>query len=147
MAKGRVLRGRLGRRRMRSRGLVHALLCGTYLVVLGGMAGGCASPESVVGFDEADTGARMRAIRQAASSGDESAVPGLIGRLESDDPAERLLAIRVLEKLTGQTQGFDYAASIEQRDASIRRWVEWYEGEHKVKAGGISAMSARMQQP
>lgn len=87
---------------------------------------GCANPDSAVGFDEPSPAARLRAIRQAGEQGDKSAIPGLIGELESDDPAERILAIRTLEKLTGQTHGYDHAASPDDRRAAAGRWAKWY---------------------
>ena len=87
---------------------------------------GCANPDTAVGFQENSPNARLRAIRQAAATGDQSAVPGLIGLLESDDPAERLLAIRSLEKITGQTLGYDHAAGREERQEAVQRWALWY---------------------
>lgn len=87
---------------------------------------GCADPSAAIGFDEQAPDARLRAIRRAASDNDHSATPDLIRALESDDPAERLLAIRTLEKLTGQTLGYDHAAPIEERRTATRRWADWY---------------------
>lgn len=92
-------------------------------VVLGG---GCANPDAAVGFDEPDPDARFRAIRQAAAENDRSAIPELIDLLASDDPAERLLAIRSLEKLTGTTHGYDHAALPKVRQEAIQRWADWY---------------------
>lgn len=113
----------------------------------GAILGGCANPESAVGFTEPDTAARMRAIRRAGALQDQQAVPALISRLDSDDPAERLLAIRTLEKITGETQRFEYAASKEQREAGVRKWVEWYAQAHAREVGGVSAMNAGVQTP
>lgn len=108
---------------------------------------GCANPESVAGFAEPDTSARMRAIQAAVANNDMGAVPQLIGRLDSDDPAERLLASRGLERLTGETQGFDYAASKPDRDAAVERWVRWYAAKNGGASGGVSAMTAGEQSP
>jgi hypothetical protein len=80
----------------------------------------------VVGFQENDPAARLRAIQKAAASGDRGAIPDLINELESDDPAERLLAIRALERITGQTLGYDHAAGLTERQEGVRRWAEWY---------------------
>lgn len=85
----------------------------------------CTNPESVSGFEEPDSAARMRAIRDAAQSDNRSAIPSLIERLNSSDPAERLLAIRALEKLTGTTNGFDHAASLTERTNGVERWRVW----------------------
>ncbi len=90
------------------------------------LVSGCSNPDSAVGFDESSPAARLRAIRQAGELGDKSAIPGLIGELESDDPAERFMAIRTLEKLTGQTLGYDHSASPDDRRESAGRWSKWY---------------------
>ncbi len=86
----------------------------------------CADPDKAVGFEDKDPAARLRAVRQAAQTEDRSAIRPLITRLDSDDPAERLLAIRTLERMTGETMGYDHAAPRHERDAAVRRWVEWY---------------------
>ena len=106
-----------------------------------GTIGGCANPDDAVGFQEKDPAARLRAIRRATSEQDHAAIPDLIRALESDDPAERLFAFRGLEKLTGQTLGYDHAASREDRTQAAKRWAEWYShaAESTKKEGGSGA--------
>ena len=58
-------------------------------------------------------------------SGDASQARELIIMLESSDPAVRLIAIRGLERLTGETFGYDYADPAPKREVAINRWVEW----------------------
>ena len=96
--------------------------------VFGGSVGlvGCADPDSAVGFQEASPAARMRAIRQAAERNDKSAIPDLIGVLASDDPAERFFSIPTLERMTGQTFGYDHAAEPAARREAVKRWTDWY---------------------
>jgi HEAT repeat protein len=101
------------------------------------LAFGCANPDSAVGFHEKDPAARLRAIRQAAAAQDRSAIPGLIGELESDDPAERFLAIRALERITGQTQGYDHAAGSAKRQEAVRRWGVWYSQQSGTTGRGL----------
>ena len=108
---------------------------------------GCANPDSVVGFTEPDTAARMRAIQAAGANGDMHAIPALISRLDSDDPAERLLASRTLERLTGESQGYEYAASKSEREAATARWVQWYAAKSGGLSGGVSAMTGGAQSP
>lgn len=72
-------------------------------------------------------------MTMAASTGDRSSIPGLIERLSSSDPAERLLAIRSLERLTGETKGYDHAANPQKRAQAIERWATWW-GMEKAKA-------------
>ena len=46
--------------------------------------------------------------------------------LESSDPASRLVAIRALERLTGETMGYDHAGSVPERGVAVDRWWVWY---------------------
>lgn len=77
-------------------------------------------------LDSPDSSARLRAIQQASASQDQAAIPKLICLLESDDPAVRLLSIRTLERMTGQTFGFDHAAPESDRQDAVRKWQSWY---------------------
>lgn len=72
-----------------------------------------------------DPGERATAIASAAETSDRAAIPRLITLLDSDDPGTRLLAIEALERLTGQTFGYDYAAPAALRRESIDQWVQW----------------------
>jgi len=78
------------------------------------------------GFDSPEPAARMEAALDAAARGDSAAIPDLIALLDSDDPATRLVAIGALERLTGQTLGYHYAAPEQERADAVGRWVEWY---------------------
>lgn len=77
------------------------------------------------GFDALAPEGRIDAIVRSARDGDRSRVPQLISQLDSDDPAVRMLAIRALERITGETKGYDHAASAQKRDEAVRRWVSW----------------------
>lgn len=76
-------------------------------------------------MDAPDPGARLHAIEEAARTRDQNAVPRLVSLLDSDDPAVRMLSIRTLEEITGQTQQYDYAAPYLERRAAIDRWNQW----------------------
>lgn len=65
---------------------------------------------------------------EAAQLQDRSAVRPLIEMLDSDDVAARMVAIRSLERITGETLGYDYAGAEPQRRAAIARWVAWESG-------------------
>lgn len=95
----------------------------TPLMLLCLLPAGCV--EIPKGFDSPEPAARMEAAVSAAAEGDTSAIPDLIELLDSDDPATRLVAIRSLERLTGQTLGYDYAGPEAERAAAVERWVEW----------------------
>jgi HEAT repeat protein len=107
--------------------------------VVVGLSWGCAYPEP--GFDSPDPGAVIRAIVEAAEKRDHAAIPHLVERLEHDDPAVRFAAIRALERITGETLGYDYAAPEHERRRHVEAWVRWYQ-EHGLAsqpAGGPSA--------
>ena len=73
-------------------------------------------------FDSPEPAARNSAIVQAADRRDPAAVPDLVRMLDSDDPATRLLAINALQRITGETYGYDYAAPELNRQAATARW-------------------------
>ncbi len=79
------------------------------------------------GFDSPEPAVRMDAIVDAARREDRTAVPRIVPFLLSDDPATRLLAIRTLERLTGQTLGYDYAAPEAERGEGAERWRRYVE--------------------
>lgn len=96
--------------------------------ICGGVAGvvGCTKPIPR-GYDSHDPTGRIEAMLDTAARGDRSQIPDLIGELDSDDSAVRFTAIHTLERLTGQTLGYDYAAPEAERRAATDRWVEWWE--------------------
>ena len=97
------------------------------LAVGGASLGGCASAIPI-GFDEDAPDGRIQAIIGAAREMDTTKVPELIDQLDSDDPATRMFAIRALERITGQTMGYQHEGPIEERKAAIERWVRWHNG-------------------
>lgn len=102
----------------------------------------CAPPATEGGFDSPNPAARMYAIETAARNGDQQAVKQIIESLDSDDPAVRMLAISTLQRLTGETYGYQqYDPSLQRREA-IDRWKAAYEsGELGPSSGAIKAAS------
>ncbi|MDX2117407.1 MAG: HEAT repeat domain-containing protein [Planctomycetota bacterium] len=96
--------------------LALAMLCGVAAL------SGCLPSESV-SLQARDPVKRMEAIVDAAEEHDRSQIPGLVKLLDSDDPATRMLAIRSLEEITGETHGYDHAAPRLQRDKAVDEWV------------------------
>lgn len=88
------------------------------------------------GYRSHDPTGRIEAMLETAATGDRSKIPQLIGELDSDDSAVRFTAIGTLERLTGQTLGYDYAAPERERRAATDRWVEWYEDEGGTSRDG-----------
>jgi len=87
----------------------------------------CSVPSSEASFNSSNPADRTRAIAQAGQDPTPERVRGLITELESADPAQRMFAIRTLERLTGETRGFRHAAPEPDRAQAVDRWVEWYE--------------------
>jgi hypothetical protein len=87
----------------------------------GGLVGGCGTtirPD----FESPEPAARNAAIVNAAAREDRTAIPHLVRMLESDDPATRSLAISALERLTGQTHGFEAWETPLKRAEAVSRW-------------------------
>lgn len=72
--------------------------------------------------------AELNEIVEVTRTDDRSRTGALIGLLASEDPVARLLAIRGLERMTGQTLGYEYDAPEPERNDAISRWEQWYAG-------------------
>lgn len=105
------------------------------LGTLTGQLVGC-GPVVTPSFDSPEPAARNAAIVRAAETRDRESVDELIAMLSSDDPATRVLAIRTLERITGQTNDYDPHADDLSRAAAVRRWHGWYNAQHDSTVGG-----------
>lgn len=105
------------------RGLVPAALA--LAAAAAAPLGGCADPAKEVSFEAPDPAARIRALKVAGRTEDRRAIPDLIQTLDSEDPMQRMVAIRTLEKMTGQTLGYEHAAPWWERNEAVERWVDW----------------------
>jgi hypothetical protein len=76
------------------------------------------------GFDSPSPTKRLDAIAQSSQETDKKSLGQLVEKLSSTDPAERMLAIRALEKREGTTLGYDHAAPKWERIEAINRWNE-----------------------
>jgi hypothetical protein len=65
------------------------------------------------------------AIQGAARDKDYKAIPQLVRELDSDDPAVRFYAIQALQKLTGETFGYQFYDDASERRPAVRRWQQW----------------------
>lgn len=107
------------------------LLGGMLLRVALGCAavvGGCGAPQSHGTVRDDDPGLKIPAIKASVASRDLSVVAQLVKDLESDDPAVRFYAINGLQRLTGQSFGYQYYAGEDQRQPAIQKWKAWLEG-------------------
>ena len=57
---------------------------------------------------------------------DDLLVPRFIELLSHDDPVVRFSANRNLETLSGKQRLYGHSASLEKRQAGIRRWQDWW---------------------
>ena len=74
----------------------------------------------------ADVVIRRNALHGLAEIGDRTAIPLLIEGLSEEDLGIRRICSEGLEKLTGETHGFDPRAPEEERAAAVERWKAWY---------------------
>jgi len=83
----------------------------------------------------------MDAVVEAAAKNDQSpaTIRSLIEQLDSFDPAMRMLSIRTLERLTGQTLGYDTTAPDWDRNLAVERWVAWYHETYPAEGKPSSA--------
>jgi hypothetical protein len=106
-------------------------------------APGCTKPIPR-GYDSHDPTGRIEAMLDTAASDDRSKIPALIEQLDSDDSAVRFTAIGTLERLTGQTLGYHYAARESERREATDRWVEWYESGGGAVAGAAATVGTNV---
>jgi hypothetical protein len=77
---------------------------------------------------DSDPSSKIPAIVAKVGEKDLSAVKQLVADLESDDPAVRFYAIGGLQRLTGETLGYQYFVDDEQRADAVGRWKAWLDG-------------------
>ena len=79
---------------------------------------------------------QLQAVQQAGDTRDRTKIPALVDRLNSDDPAVRMMAINALDRITGTRLGYNPYASAAQRTVAVERWAE------AVRNGQFSTASA-----
>ncbi len=76
-------------------------------------------------FQDENPAVRLRAVRQAGTTKDTTALPYLVDRLTDTESEVRFFAILALEKITGERKGYKYYGSGEDRAAAAGRWRDW----------------------
>ncbi|MBY0309459.1 MAG: hypothetical protein K2Q09_12010 [Phycisphaerales bacterium] len=113
------------------------------LTVLGaGLTAGCSGAHAPDTLNSGDPAGRMHAAALAAAAGDVSAEGALVQMLRSDDPAERMVAIGSLERLTGERMGYSPAGSPEARRQAVARWEAWLAGRAQRARGPATVEGA-----
>lgn len=109
---------------------------GLALMTLSLLGGGCI-PRDRTGFDAVGPSHRLDAIVLAADQSDDASLRGLVQQLDSDDPAARLLAIRALEKRTGQTLDYCHDDPPWKRNQGVARWTQWLDAREGAPAAPV----------
>ena len=96
------------------------------VILIPAAPGGCNANRPVrANIQSADAAERIRAIKKAADTGDVTAVPLIVDRLEDEDQAVQFFAILALERLTGKRLGYEVGQPSTERVAAIDRWREY----------------------
>ena len=96
--------------------------CGA--VVLAPLAGcGRGRVKPVIG--SRDPSEKIPGIVQAVRKRDLPKARYMVKALSSDDPAVRMFAIGGLERLTGETFGYNYYDDEDAREPAVKRWQQW----------------------
>lgn len=90
-----------------------------------GFLPGCAPSATEGGFKNPAPGARVYAIESAVREERRQQIPDIVECLRADDDLVRMMAIGALERMTGQTLGYDFADPLPLRLEGYRRWKEW----------------------
>jgi hypothetical protein len=101
-----------------------------------GVAGcfGGGRPPAIVSSN--DPGAKIPAIKKAASAHDSTTAQQLVKDLESADSAVRFYAIRGLQSLTGETFGYVWYADDKERVPATQEWKKWLDANADSLANG-----------
>ncbi len=100
-----------------------------------GLAGcaGPGEPASIAeGLQSDQPVTRTKACIRAGDARDASVVALLVDRLEDPEDEVRMFAIRALDRITGQTLGYQWSQDADARKASVERWRQWL----TARAGG-----------
>lgn len=106
------------------------ILLAAAMFALGAMiasGGGCTLGGRIPRSDiqSPDAVRRALAVQSAARDQDIEAVPLIVDRLEDEDDGVRFFAILALERLTGETFGYEYYKPPARQVAAIERWRDY----------------------
>ncbi len=86
---------------------------------------GCTAPREPRVITDPDPAGKIPAIVAAVQNKDLRAAKQMVTDLDSDDAAVRFYAIQGLERLSGQTFGYNYYDDAPARKPSLERWQTW----------------------
>src|SRR5437016_5460019 len=103
-------------------------LVGASMLALSALGGGCTAPQASMIVSDPDPSVKIPATKLAVENHDMSSIRQMIKDLESDDPAVRFYAFSALQKLTGETFGYQYFADEDKRAPAVGKWKAWLAG-------------------
>ena len=103
-------------------------LVGPSMMALTALACGCTAPQPPLVVSDPDPSVKIPATVAAVENHDMSSVRQMIKDLDSDDPAVRFYAFSALQKLTGETFGYQYFADEDKRAPAAGKWKAWLAG-------------------
>lgn len=93
------------------------------------------------GLDSPDPNARVAALVEIGRETDRpltrDEAQGLVEALSSIDPSARMVAIRALQRRTGESFGYQHFGTDDKRRAAIGAWRRWFKAyEPDASPGG-----------
>jgi hypothetical protein len=102
---------------------------------------GCNAPRGPFVVTDPDPANKIPAIKKMVRAKDMSSARQLVKDLDSDDPAIRFYAIGGLQRLTGETFGYQYFADEAQRKPALEKWKQWLGAQEKAHDGPATDQS------
>jgi len=103
-------------------------IAGASILPLLALVAACTAPQPPMIVSDPDPSVKIPATKLAAEKHDMTSVRQMIKDLESDDPAVRFYAFSGLQKLTGETFGYQYYADEDKRAPAVGKWKAWLAG-------------------
>lgn len=96
------------------------------------LTAGCGRGRVKPAIASTDPTEKIPGIVRAVARQDLSQARHMVAGLSSDDPAIRMFAINGLQKLTGQTLGYNYYDGEAAREAAVQRWEQWLAAQERA---------------
>jgi hypothetical protein len=119
---------------------MRVAVAGAALLVGGVLNLGCAVSRGKPSMESPDPALRVPAIKAAAGGKGvkaEGQLVSLVAALSDPDAGIRLFAIQSLEARTGESFGFVYYQTYEERRPAIERWNTWLVGRGLAPTAGL----------
>jgi len=97
---------------------------GLLVLVVAALSCSCAS--TLQDLSAEDPLRRFKAVAAYERTGGREGTAGLIDALEDPDDTIRDFAAQALKNVTGESFGYDFAASPDERARMVQRWREWW---------------------